>query len=97
MSSSAPMDCVLCGNSAVLFGTPNGGRYKAIQCGDCGEYVVSDRAADRIRGFPDDIKDRLRTSIRSAPADDILLIIVQPVGAGAGLEEKRVSRRSLRL
>jgi hypothetical protein len=76
---------------------PNVGRYKAIQCDDCGEYVVSDRAADRIRGLPDDFKNRWRTIIRSAPEDDILLIIVKPVGAGAGLEEELVSRRSLGL
>ena len=97
MNLATSIECVLCAAPAELFGTPNFGRYKAIRCGNCGEYVVSESATDRIAGLPDEFKNGWRATIRSAQSDEILLIIVEPVGSGGGLKVELVPRSRLRL
>lgn len=89
--------CPLCEAPAALLATRNFGRYKAIDCGACGQFVVSDAADDRIRALPHDFKDSWRTSVNSAKADEILLIIVEPVGSGGNLKVELVTRSSLGL
>lgn len=89
--------CTLCGHGATLSATPNFGRYKAISCANCGEFVVSEAARDRILGLTFEIKETWRRAIASATDDAILLILVEPVGAGGGLKADLVPRTSLRL
>ena len=97
MSLQTPITCTLCGSPAELSGTPNFGSYRALDCTTCGQFVVSDSAAERILGLPIEFKDRWRQLIRSAKPEEILLIIVEPAGSGGGLKEELVLRSSLRL
>ena len=89
--------CPLCEAPAALFATPNFGRYRAINCETCGQFVVSDAADDRIRGLPHDFKDSWRATVKTAKVGEILLIIVEPVGSGGNLKVELVPRSSLRL
>lgn len=97
MSLATSIECILCSAPAELFGNPNFGRYRAIRCGNCGKYVLSESAADRIASLPDKFKNGWRTMIRSTQSDEILLIIVEPVGSGGNLKAERVPCSSLRL
>ena len=89
--------CPLCSGLAALLACRNGGKYKVFDCDVCGEFAISDRAQSRIAGLPRDFKDKLRTSIQSVSIDKILLITVEPVGSGGGLQTEPVHRSSLRL
>ena len=97
MSTPNTITCTLCSSPARLVATPNFGHYSAIGCATCGEFVVSGAAAARIGGLPAEFKDRWRSMIRSAQPNEILLIIVEPVGTGGGLKEELVLRSTLRL
>ena len=97
MSTSNTLTCTLCDGAVALAASPNFGRYKALECKKCGQFVVSDDADERIRGLPVQFKDSWRASIASAKDDEILLIIVEPVGSGGGLKAELVPRSSLRL
>lgn len=97
MKQPTPIECTLCATPAYVHAMPNFGKYSAIACAACGEFVVSDTAADRIKGLPNEFKDHWRAMIRSAKSDEVLLITVEPVGSGGGLKQELVPRRSLSL
>lgn len=97
MSSPAPTACALCSEPALQFAAPNFGRYAALRCNTCGEFVISHAAAVRIAGLPHQFKDAWRARIGSAAPEDILLLIVEPVGSGGDLKDTIVSRSSLSL
>lgn len=94
--SATEFSCPLCRTLASIFATPNFGRYKAVQCKSCGEFVISDRAAERIAPIKDEFSS-WKAAIRSARPEQILLMIVEPVGSGEGLRAELVLRSSLRL
>jgi hypothetical protein len=97
MSTQSTVNCSLCSNKAKVLATPNLGKYTALECSACGQFVASDAAIKRIAGLPIEFKDRWREIIRSATPDEILLIIVSPVGSGGGLKNELVQRSSLSL
>lgn len=97
MNDQLAVTCSLCDRPALLNSKPNFGRYIALECSTCGQFVVSDAADERVRGLPIEFKDKWRALIRSAAPDQILLIITQPVGSGGGLKDELVPRSSLRL
>ena len=97
MSASNSINCFLCQSDAAIGARPNFGRYMAISCTSCGHYVLSENAASRIAGLPSAFKDKWRAMIASAAPEEVLLIIVEPVGAGGGLKDELVPRTSLQL
>ena len=97
MSDSVSTSCDLCASPARIFATPNYGRYNAVACDNCGEYVISHAAASRLAGLPRQFKDALREQVREAAAEQILQVIVEPVGSGSNLKSQMVLRSSLTL
>ena len=97
MSQQTQFKCVLCGQDADLLGKSSYGKYSAVDCKKCGQFAVSDNASARIAGLPSQFADQWRQIIASAKPDEILLIIVEPVGSGGGLKAELVARSSLRL
>lgn len=97
MLTTTSIRCPLCVTTAAISARPNFDRYLALDCSGCGQLVVSEHAYDRILGLPREFKDQWRAMIASAPAGKILLIIVEPVGSGGGLETTIVDRTELRL
>jgi hypothetical protein len=97
METTPAMTCALCNGPVVVNSCPNFGRYVALNCDSCGQYVVSRAAAERIRSLPAEVKSNYRSVISVADEDKILLIIVEPVGAGAGLKSELVLRNTLSL
>lgn len=93
----SPTTCTLCLGSAKLSASPNFGRYAALECPTCGQFVISDAADTRIRGLPTEFKDKYRAFITSAKPGEILLMIVEPVGIGGNLKVELVPRTSLLL
>ena len=89
--------CTLCAAEAMLFAVPNSGRYLALECQECGQFVVSEAADKRIRGLSLETKNDYRQDIASAQDGEILLMIVEPIGSGGGLKVELVLRASLRL
>ena len=89
--------CSLCGNEARVNSTPNFGRYKALECAACGQFVISDAAHDHIQGLPVQFADDWRSMIQAATPDQILQITMHPVGSGGGLKVELVARSTLRL
>ena len=97
MSSPVAATCALCSGPALQFAAPNYGRYAALRCASCGDFVISQTAAERIAGLPEQFKDAWRAKIRAAKPEEIFLLIVEPVGAGGGLKDELVARTSLSL
>ena len=97
MSESTSVSCALCGSLSELFCTPNFDTYRALKCSVCGEFVVSISATEKIAGLSVEIKERWRRLIRSAKPEEILLIIVEPIGSGGGLKAELVQRSTVRL
>jgi len=97
VNESTTFTCPLCSSGATVGATSNLGRYKALACTTCGEFVVSDTAANRLQGLPSEFMEQTQRTIRSANHDEILLIVVEPVGAGGGLKAELVPRSSLSL
>ena len=97
MNTTNATTCPICEQPATLNSTPNFGRYSAIECPACGQFVVSEAASERIRSLPLQFKDSWRSSIASSSLDKILLIIVEPVGSGSGIKAELVPRSGLRL
>lgn len=97
MNSPAPTTCALCSKSALQFAAPNYGRYVALRCEACGDFVISLAAAERIAGLPHEFKDAWCAKVRGAEPDKILLLMVEPVGSGGGLKDSLVLRSSLSL
>ena len=97
MNSPAHVSCALCSKPALLFASPNYGRYSAVRCTSCGDFVISHTAAERVAGLPSEFADAWRARIRAAKPEEIFLLIVEPVGAGGGLKGELVLRSGLSL
>ena len=95
MPSTPQTSCPLCLKPARIFGTTNLGRNSAFTCAGCGQFAVSARADERIRGLPDALKDDWRAKIRATKPDELFVITVGPVGSGSNFEEDRVSRHTI--
>ena len=95
MLGNTPTSCPLCLTPATVLGTTNAGRNRVFDCKDCRQFAVSEKADSRLRGLPDKFKDAWRAKIRSAKPDELLVMIVGPVGSGSQLEEEWVPRHTI--
>jgi hypothetical protein len=95
MSTPETTTCALCAKPALQVAAPNHGRYAAIRCTSCGDFVMAGAAAGRIAGLPGEFKDACRAEIRAAKPDQIFLLT--PIGAGSNLKAELVARTSLSL
>jgi hypothetical protein len=95
MTDHSATSCPLCSHPATVFATLNFGRHNAFDCKPCGQVATSDQAYERIKGLSQEFKDHWRSLIRAAKPELILLITVEPAGAGGGLKEEWVQRSSL--
>lgn len=93
---SNAITCALCALGADLLETRNYGAYKRLRCSACGEFAITDAAAERVAGSPQEYKDSLKRKIAAAEPEWILLIITEPAGSGGNLKDELVQRRTMR-
>lgn len=83
--------CPFCGEKSIVFSRPNFGRELAISCDDCGEFVISLMAIDRLGVEQERIA--LKSQILPSSDPSILRITLPAVGASEhGFEVESVLR-----